>query len=157
MIIAIDFDGTCVTHEYPHIGKDIGVVPILKKLIKAGHNLILYTMRCDLPLQEAIEWFAKNDIPLYAIQKDVNQGSWTTSNKCYAHLYIDDAALGCPLVTDHEQVRPYADWFGIDMLLTYKGFYQTLAEPKLVSEANKPGGAQNNNTFTTHEHKSGGT
>ena len=26
MIIAIDFDGTCVTHEYPKIGKDIGAV-----------------------------------------------------------------------------------------------------------------------------------
>jgi hypothetical protein len=25
-IIAVDFDGTCVTHEYPSIGKDIGAV-----------------------------------------------------------------------------------------------------------------------------------
>ncbi len=24
MIIAIDFDGTCVTHMYPKIGRDIG-------------------------------------------------------------------------------------------------------------------------------------
>ena len=24
MYICVDFDGTCVTHEYPFIGKDIG-------------------------------------------------------------------------------------------------------------------------------------
>ena len=45
MIIAIDFDGTCVTHEYPYIGKDIGAVPVLQRLVKAGHELILWTMR----------------------------------------------------------------------------------------------------------------
>lgn len=35
MIIAIDFDGTCVTHEYPNIGRDIG--PVLRKLVENGH------------------------------------------------------------------------------------------------------------------------
>ena len=47
MIISIDFDGTCVTHEFPLIGKDIGAVPILKKLVQRGHQLILFTMRSD--------------------------------------------------------------------------------------------------------------
>ena len=28
--IAIDFDGTVVTHEYPKVGRDIGAVPVLK-------------------------------------------------------------------------------------------------------------------------------
>ena len=32
MIIAIDFDGTCVTDEFPKIGKDIGAVPYSNKL-----------------------------------------------------------------------------------------------------------------------------
>ena len=45
MFIAIDFDGTCVTHDYPEVGKDIGAVPVLKRLIDAGHKLILHTMR----------------------------------------------------------------------------------------------------------------
>jgi len=31
MIIAVDFDGTCVTHEYPFLGKDVGAVPTLKE------------------------------------------------------------------------------------------------------------------------------
>ena len=45
MIIAIDFDGTCVTHEYPKIGKDIGAVDTLRALVAKGHKLILWTMR----------------------------------------------------------------------------------------------------------------
>lgn len=43
MIIAVDFDGTCVIHEFPKVGKDIGAVPVLKKLIEKGHKIILYT------------------------------------------------------------------------------------------------------------------
>lgn len=39
MIIAVDFDGTCVTHEYPHIGKDIGAIPVLQQLTQEGHQL----------------------------------------------------------------------------------------------------------------------
>ena len=62
MVIAVDFDGTCVTHEFPNIGKDIGAVPILKELIKKGHKLILYTMRSGDLLEEAVNWFAYNGI-----------------------------------------------------------------------------------------------
>jgi hypothetical protein len=52
MIIAIDFDGTCVTHEYSKIGKDIGAVPVLKALVENRHQLILFTMRCDMIRQK---------------------------------------------------------------------------------------------------------
>lgn len=47
-IIGIDFDGTVVTHDFPKIGKDIGAVPILKRLVDNGHKLILFTMRSDI-------------------------------------------------------------------------------------------------------------
>lgn len=47
-IIGIDFDGTVVTHDFPKIGKDIGAVPVLKKLVENGHKLILFTMRSDI-------------------------------------------------------------------------------------------------------------
>jgi len=45
MIIAVDFDGTCVKHAYPEIGDEIGAAPVLKELTDCGHQLILYTMR----------------------------------------------------------------------------------------------------------------
>lgn len=143
MEIAIDFDGTCVTHEYPKVGKDIGAVPILKKLVENGHQLILFTMRSPNSgispvtgkeenggLQDAINWFEKNKIPLYGIQTNPTQFEWTSSPKCYAQLYIDDAALGCPLKQNYishpdgyysgkpiKDGRPYVDWKKVERIL----------------------------------------
>lgn len=78
MEICIDFDGTCVSHEFPNVGKDIGAVPVLKKLVDAGHRLILFTMRSNRIsvdetedhtimnvqgnfLDDAINWFKEID------------------------------------------------------------------------------------------------
>ncbi len=115
MYIAIDFDGTCVTHDYPRVGKDIGAVPVLKKLTDSGHQLILNTMRSGKELVDAVQWFADNDIPLYGANENPTQKSWTASPKVYAHLYIDDAALGCPLKMDNAiSNRPFVNWELID-------------------------------------------
>jgi hypothetical protein len=111
MKIAIDFDGTCVTHEYPKIGKDIGAVPVLKELLSQGHKLILNTMRCGKELDEAVKWFKERDIPLYGINEDPGQKEWTQSPKVFANLYIDDAALGITLSFDKRiSERPFVDW-----------------------------------------------
>lgn len=120
MIVAIDFDGTCVEHKYPEIGGDIGAVPVLKQLTDNKHQLILWTMRSGKELAEAYEWFAKNDIPLYGVNKNPSQSSWTTSPKAYANMYIDDAALGCPLVAPNDE-RPYVDWDKVSRMLKSQG------------------------------------
>ena len=77
MIIAIDFDGTCVTHDYPNVGKDIGAVPILKKFVERGYKLMLWTMRSSNSDQDtltpAVEWFKQNDIPLWGINENPEQ------------------------------------------------------------------------------------
>lgn len=140
MIIAVDFDGTCVTHEFPKVGKDIGAVPILKELIEKGHKIILYTMRShpyknnqgktlsveivyNDTLQDAIDWFKGNEIPLWGINENPKQKEWTSSPKIYANIYIDDAALGTPLRYDKDDTlsRPYVDWNKIRILLKIKG------------------------------------
>ena len=114
MYIAVDFDGTCVTHDYPRIGKEIGAVKVLKRLVEAGHKLILNTIRSGKELQDAIHWFNKNEIELYGVNENPTQKHWTTSPKVYAHMYIDDAAFGCPLrnVPDFSD-RPFVDWDSI--------------------------------------------
>ena len=48
MDICIDFDGTAVTHDFPKVGKDIGAVPVLMRLVNSGHRLILFTMRSNV-------------------------------------------------------------------------------------------------------------
>lgn len=136
MIILIDFDGTCVTHEFPKIGRDIGAVPVLKELVENGHKLILFTMRSDIVnptgednelhlvsgnyLSDALFWFGKHRIPLYGIQTNPTQHTWTTSPKAYGNYMIDDSAIGCPLtyILDGEfQNKPFVDWDAVRLLL----------------------------------------
>jgi hypothetical protein len=111
MYIAVDFDGTCVTHDYPNVGKDIGAVPVLRALNQNGHELILNTMRDDSELLDAVIWFSDHYIPLLGVNENPTQKSWTKSPKVYANLYIDDAAMGCFLCYDPNfHSRPYVDW-----------------------------------------------
>ena len=117
-VVAIDFDGTCVTHDYPYIGSDIGAVPVLRKLVDSGCLLILNTMRSGKTLKEAEQWFKDNNIPLYGVNQNPSQRSWTTSPKVYADLYIDDSALGIPLKTSPTSVRPFVDWGKVEELLS---------------------------------------
>ena len=109
MIIAIDFDGTCVTHEYPFIGKDIGAVVPLQLLNEAGHQLILWTIRSGKELEEAGKWFDDNKILLFGVNQTPGQKNWSSSPKAYAQLYIDDAAFGAPLIYPR-MGRPHFDW-----------------------------------------------
>ena len=123
MIIGIDFDGTCVSHEFPLVGNDIGAVSVLKDIVESGNSLILWTMRSDnnkgLFLSDAVKWFSDNDIPLWGIQRNPSQDSWTSSPKAYCEMYIDDAALGCPLRTDLSiSSRPFVDWEEVRKILT---------------------------------------
>lgn len=121
-VIAVDFDGTCVTHDYPEIGKDIGAVPVLRRLVEKGYKLILYTMRSDELLQKAEEWFNENEIPLWGSNINKTQILWTKSRKVYANLYIDDACLGIPLkVNPSLSSRPYVDWEKVERLLEDRG------------------------------------
>ena len=110
LTIAIDFDGTCVTHEYPYIGQDVGAVPVLRELVEQGHSLILYTMRSGKLEKEAVAWFKQHEIPIYAVNTNPDQKKWTKSPKVHADVYIDDGALGCPLKRSMSTSRPFVDW-----------------------------------------------
>lgn len=130
MVIALDFDGTVLTHEYPQVGKDIGAVPVLKKLVENGHQLILNTMRSGRELGDAIDWFKENGIELYGVGHNPTQARWTSSPKCHADLFIDDAGLGAPLSImktkndDGDEVpygRPFINWVVVEEYLTNMG------------------------------------
>jgi hypothetical protein len=133
MYIAIDFDGTCVTHDYPEVGKDIGAVPVLKALVRNGHKIILNTMRDGKELGDAVAWCMKNGIELFGANDNYTQHRWTTSPKVYANLYIDDAAMGCFLCYNPElSDRPYVDWkettsyFHARGLITYEQYSEIM-------------------------------
>lgn len=113
--IGVDFDGTCVYHEYPQIGLEVPYArDCMLALVAAGYLLILNTTRSGKELQEAVQWFADRGIPLYGVNENPDQKSWTTSPKVYASYYIDDAAVGCPLCQDSDmESRPYVNWLAI--------------------------------------------
>lgn len=119
----MDFDGTCVRHEYPEIGADVpDAVRVLQRLNENGVRLILWTIRSGEQLDAAVQWFAAREIALWAVNKNPQQRFWSKSPKAYAPAYIDDAALGCPLVYPAGESRPYADWSALEKLLEEIGF-----------------------------------
>jgi hypothetical protein len=136
-VFAIDFDGTCVTHAFPEIGLEIGAAPVLKKIIENGHKIILHTMRSDMInpksetreiraiggnyLSDAIAWFHKHNIPLYGVNFNPTQSSWTNSTKPYADIYIDDAGFNVPLLYNPVlSDRAFVDWIMIERILQAK-------------------------------------
>ena len=121
-IIGIDFDGTVVTHEYPDVGRDIGAVPVLKRLVNSGNKLILFTMRSSRngTLQDAVNWFKDNGIELYGVNTNPTQSEWTDSTKAHCNIYIDDAGLATPTKYDEESGREYVDWKRVEQILDRK-------------------------------------
>ena len=112
MIVAVDFDGTVVEHQFPAIGPDVPfAVTCLKKLVSDGHKIILWTMRSGGYLDAAVKWYDDKGIPLYGVNMNPDQ-NWTTSPKAYANVYVDDAAVGCPLVWQHGK-KAFVDWCAV--------------------------------------------
>ncbi|MCM8536578.1 MAG: hypothetical protein NE334_11630 [Lentisphaeraceae bacterium] len=97
MLIAIDFDGTCVEEKYPAIGREkAGCSQTLKALVRRNHKLILWTCREGDKLQEAVEWFEDREILLVGINETPLRDDFREERgrKAFANLYIDDKAFG---------------------------------------------------------------
>ena len=67
-------------------------------------------MRSDETLKDAITYLTGYGIKLYGVNTNPTQKEWTNSPKAYCQLYIDDAALGCPLIYPDAGRRPFVDW-----------------------------------------------
>lgn len=99
MIIAIDFDGTIVEHKYPKIGKEIPfAIATLKKLQQDGHRLILWTVRENDLLDEAVEFCRQRGVEFFAVNSnypDENVDARAIrSRKLKADMFIDDRNVG---------------------------------------------------------------
>ncbi|MGM9837428.1 MAG: BT0820 family HAD-type phosphatase [Paludibacteraceae bacterium] len=98
MVIAVDFDGTIVTHDYPRIGKPIPfAIQTLKKLqAEDHHQLILWTVRERELLQAAVDYCASKGLEFYAVNSNYPEEdpAKRVNRKVTADLYIDDRNLG---------------------------------------------------------------
>lgn len=126
MKIYLDFDGTVVAHEYPEIGVyNEGCFEVIKKLQKAGHEIILNTSRIDFKngtMEEALYFLEKNKekihLPIteYTPAKlTPTEWSWETI-ELFETIFIDDFAKGIPMRTLEENPKlALVDWDKIDL------------------------------------------
>jgi len=109
--LAIDFDGTICEHgKYPEVGDPVpAALTWLERFKAAGAHFILWTCRDSYALGVALQYLHGNGVEVVGVNENPDQKSWSKSPKAYAHLYIDDAAIGCPLIYPEDR-RPYVDW-----------------------------------------------
>ena len=98
LTIAVDFDGTIVTHEYPKIGKEIPfAIDTLKRLQKDFQAiLLLWTVREGVELDEAVEFCRARGLEFYAVNANYPETNEREDQprKLKADLFIDDRNLG---------------------------------------------------------------
>lgn len=109
LVLAVDFDGTCVEHAFPEIGPDMPhAVEVLRELARRGHKLVLWTCREDHAtkidkrhLSAARIWFSFRNIPLRSVNETHpedefrdHEGPIGRGRKVYADICIDDRNLG---------------------------------------------------------------
>ena len=118
MLIAVDFDGTIVEHEYPRIGKERPfATQTLKMLLQDGHRLVLWTNRQGKTLEEALPWCRERGVEFYAVNKCFPEETFEHNEprKLKVDLFIDDRNVGglpewgviYELVTKHMSYQDY--------------------------------------------------
>ena len=118
-VIAVDFDGTIVRHDFPEIGPEVpGALAVLDDLHEAGHTLLLHTARTEEYLFKAEEWCRAVGIHFDNYQDFIMNASWGHNNrKIAADYFIDDRGAGVPLNHDNT-----VDWVEIRKDLVRRGF-----------------------------------
>ena len=130
LLLAIDFDGTIVTHSWPGIGEPLPYAfEVMHKLQAAGHQLILVTCREDEPrrkyLTEAVEFCAQRGIEFRSVNENHRDDDFRDhgGRKVFAHFYIDDRNLG-----------GFPGWLEVERLLLHDGEDPQLEKLALIAK-----------------------
>lgn len=137
MKIYLDFDGTVVEHEYPAIGPcNQGCFEIIDKLHRAGHEIVLNTMRVEFDngtLKEAAEFInqsilnLKNNTQTYSFPNTDHKyeptvWDWDLHFNS-GRIFIDDVCEGIPLKNGLSSSRQMVDWDKLDLEFKQHGLY----------------------------------
>lgn len=138
MTIAVDFDGTIVTHEYPKIGREIPfAIETLKRLQEyPEYLLILWTVREGAELEEAVQYCKDRGLEFYAVNKNYPEESVENpeSRKLKADLFIDDRNLGglpdwgviYRMIRTGRYLQPISNEIDSEIPIPKKGFLKSL-------------------------------
>jgi hypothetical protein len=98
MIIAVDFDGTLHTGEWPAIGEPMPwAADTMRRLKRDGHYLIIWSCREGREQTAMTNWLIEKGIPFDRINDhhpDSIAKYGGDARKVFADLYIDDKQLG---------------------------------------------------------------
>jgi hydroxymethylpyrimidine pyrophosphatase-like HAD family hydrolase len=122
-VFAIDCDGTLFKWaKFPELGDEVPyAIGTVKRLIASGHAVYIWTCRGG----EAIDPVKKRLKELGVKYSGINlRRSHHTypSQKIIADWYIDDKAIGCPLIPQANG-EPYVDWLAIEIFLRRQGLF----------------------------------
>ena len=95
--VAVDFDGTIVENKFPAIGKpNLFAFETLKAMQQKGMLLILWTVRKEKELDEAIEFCRANGLEFWAVNANYPEEQFDAevSRKIEADIFIDDRNIG---------------------------------------------------------------
>jgi len=138
MIIAVDFDGTIVKHEYPKIGRELPfAIDTLKRLQQSPeYQLILWTVREGVELQEALEFCRNRGLEFYAVNSNYpeEEAEHKEPRKLKADLFIDDRNLGglpdwgviYRMIVSGKYLEPITTEIQSEFEAPRKGFLQSL-------------------------------
>lgn len=98
MIVAVDFDGILCRDEFPGIGApNYGMISLVREIIDAGHEVVLWTDRADDRLVEAVRWCEDRGLHFCAVNDNApsNRARYERlypddTRKVYADVYMDD-------------------------------------------------------------------
>ena len=132
MVIAVDFDGTIVEHMYPKIGNEIPfATDTLKELIKDGHQLILWSVREDGLLQEAVDWCHRRGVDFWAVNKDYPEEERSKNNHFSRKLKVD-------MFIDDRNVGGLPDWGTIYQMIKYNETWERMHYNRQNPEYGQP-------------------
>lgn len=98
IIVAVDFDGVLCVNRFPEIGPpQYEVISLVRQLIDAGCEVVLWTTRNGEELTAAVDWCADRGLhfcnvngPAPSNEEEYRGKYATQSRKIYADAYIDD-------------------------------------------------------------------
>ena len=106
-IIAVDFDGTIVEHDFPGIGKPIRyAVEILKGWQQKGNLVTLWTCRGGYELAEALTWCSKEGLRFDTVNSTAYGAVGYGVPKIVATYYIDDRSIEYRMRTNNGNLTP---------------------------------------------------
>lgn len=98
MILAIDFDGTIASDNYPYIGHlRPGARQAMWEAKARGWTIIIWTCRCGRHLEEMKKFLEAAQLPYDVINEHApeNLARYNgDARKVFADVYVDDRGLG---------------------------------------------------------------